>query len=118
LIDDLNQSKQKPTHHTSSDNFDIPKNVAVPSTSDMPKPTPTSTSKESKPSNIPNGKIAINSVDVYNLMTIPVLNYSQALLIITERNNNGRYSSIEDIKLRNTLTDELATAIASHVYID
>ena len=72
----------------------------------------------SKPSNIPNGKIAINSVDVYNLMTIPVLNYSQALLIITERNNNGRYSSIEDIKLRNTLTDELATAIASHVYID
>jgi DNA uptake protein ComE-like DNA-binding protein len=118
LIDDLNQSKQKSTHHTSSDNFDIPKNVAVPSTSDMPKPTTTITSKEPKPTTIPTGKIAINSVDVYNLMTIPVLNYSQALLIITERNNNGRYISIEDIKLRNTLTEELATAIASHVYVD
>ena len=64
------------------------------------------------------GKIAINTVDVYNLMTIPALNYSQALLIITERNNNGKYSSIDDIKNRNSLGSEIMQELAKHIFVD
>lgn len=130
LIDSMNDTRSKPTitfgnktttsSTTSSDNYQTKK------TTDYLNPPASIPNKPNEPK-IPNmakgtdhsgKKIAINSVDVYNLMTIPTLNYSQALLIITERTNNGPYSSIDDIKSRNSLADNIVSEISKYVYID
>lgn len=98
---------QKPESNLSTAAATAAKKTAEASKSSIPKPTVNHA-----------GKIAINTVDVYNLMTIPALNYSQALLIITERTNNGKYSSLDDIKNRNSLSNEITQELAKHIFID
>jgi DNA uptake protein ComE-like DNA-binding protein len=119
MIDSMNSSRSKPTSSSSYSSSPRP-TVTTPAAS-LPKSNSSASSNRttSSPSMDNAGKkIAINTVDVYNLMTIPGLNYSTALLIISERTNNGKYTSLEDIKNRNPLNDDLFVEIARYVYIN
>ena len=131
MIDDMNNSRNKPlvtfankTNPTNTANnsnkstdYNSP-SAAIPNTNTNSNTSSPKMPNMAKGNDATGKKIAINSVDVYNLMTIPTLNYSQALLIITERNNNGRYTSIEDIKNRNSLSDDTINEFAKYIYID
>lgn len=110
IIDDLNQKHStKPQKQIVKPTTTIHQSTA-PATSSKPTTQTSNTSHT-------NGKININTVDVYNLMTIPALNYSTALLIISERTNNGIYGSLEDIQKRNALSDDIFKAILPHIYL-
>jgi DNA uptake protein ComE-like DNA-binding protein len=44
------------------------------------------------------------------------MSYSQALLIIAERNDKGKYLDIEDLKSRNNLDPKIASALSERIY--
>lgn len=64
----------------------------------------------------PAGKMDINHIDVYQLLTIPGLSYSQALLIISERTDKGNYSDIEELILRNKLDPTIGEMLRQKIY--
>jgi DNA uptake protein ComE-like DNA-binding protein len=64
----------------------------------------------------PVGKMDINHIDVYQLLTIPGLSYSQALLIISERTDKGNYSDIEELILRNKLDPTIGEMLRQKIY--
>ena len=64
----------------------------------------------------PSGKMDINSIDVYQLLTIPGLSYSQALLIISERTDKGKYNDLEELILRNKLDATMGEVLRQKIY--
>ncbi|MEI6312461.1 MAG: helix-hairpin-helix domain-containing protein [Bacteroidota bacterium] len=117
MIDSMNSTRSKPQSSTTYTS--TPKPTITPPAASIPKANPSTQRTTTNPSMDQSGKkIAINTVDVYNLMTIPGLNYSTALLIISERTNNGKYSSLEDIKNRNSLSADMFIEISRYVYIN
>lgn len=64
----------------------------------------------------PAGKMDINHIDVYQLLTLPGLSYSQALLIISERTEKGNYSDIEELILRNKLDPTIGEMLRQKIY--
>ena len=115
MIDTMNSSRSKPQSSTTYTS--TPKTTTSTPAASISK-AHTSAQRTSVSSDQSGKKIAINTVDVYNLMTIPGLNYSTALLIISERTNNGKYSSLEDIKNRNSLSDDIFIEVSRYVYIN
>jgi DNA uptake protein ComE-like DNA-binding protein len=61
-------------------------------------------------------RLDINKIDIYQFLSIPVMSYSQALLIIAERNDKGKYLDIEDLKSRNNLDPKIASALSERIY--
>ncbi len=64
----------------------------------------------------PAGKMDINNVDVYQLLTIPGLSYSQSLIIISERTDKGKYSDLEELILRNKLDPTIGEILRPKIY--
>lgn len=68
--------------------------------------------KETKPTD----RLDMNTIDIYQFLAVPSITYSQALLIIAERTNNGKYLNLEDLRLRNKLDQKIVDALAGRIY--
>ena len=97
--------------NSSATNSQEAKSRRAEASSHQPKATSVTTD-----SIIKGDRLDINKIDIYQFLSIPVMSYSQALLIIAERNDKGKYLDIEDLKSRNNLDPKIASALSERIY--
>ena len=70
-----------------------------------------------KDNNITNNKININNCSKEDLLSLPGIGYAKADSIIEYRNQNGRFSNIEDIKKVSGIGEELFNRIKNEITV-